>query len=455
MAASSQQLATGSLSVAGATALLVGNVIGISIFTLPGPLAGSAGPSVIFAILLAMVPLGFGIAMDYQLGSAIPVAGGNYVYASRIVSPSAGFLVPWIIVPGVWAGLLFIGVGFSNYVGLFVDVPTLALIYTVLIPFLVLNIVGINPVARVQMVLVAILLVSMAVFIVPGALAIDPGNYTPLFPHGVGEFGLSVVSLYFPLRGFSMIVALGEELEDPTTSIPTVLGFAAAITLTLFATMVAVLVGVVHHSELVSVEGAIVEAGRTFLPEPLAAFLAIGAVVGGLTSISTTYTGFSRTLMRAARDEVIPRSVATVHPRFETPHVSLLVLGVPPLFLAPVVLRGLENPSVVLSVFLAVAVLFAMSLKAVALWKLPAVFEERWENADVTFTPRTLKLLALGTLVSAVVFILITASQTPAIVGMLICYSVIGLVYFTLGKRQLRRRDVDLDAVMSTLAEYE
>ncbi len=177
MAASNRQLATGSLSAAGATALLVGKVIGVSIFTLPGPLAGSAGPSVIFAILL----------------------------------------------------------------------------------------------------------LSMGVFIVPGALVVDPGNYTPLFPHGVGEFGLAVVSLYFPLLGFSMIVALDEELHNPTTSIPRVLGYAAAITLTLFALLVSVFVGVVHHGALVNVEGAVVEAGRTFLPEPLAAFLAVGVVGGGLT----------------------------------------------------------------------------------------------------------------------------------------------------------------------------
>ncbi len=111
--------------------------------------------------------------------------------------------------------------------------------------------------------------------------------------------------------------------------------------------------------------------------------------------------------------------------------MALLVLGVP-----PVILRGLANPSVVLSVFLAIVV----SLKAVALRRLPVVFEALWKNAAVTFTPRPLKLLGLGTLVSAVVFILITANQTPAIVGLLICYSVIELVYFALRKRQLRRR---------------
>lgn len=196
MAAETTGLRAGSLSVAGATALLVGNVIGISIFTLPGPLAGSAGPAVAVGIILAAIPLVFGIVMNFQLGSAIPVAGGNYVYASRLVNPFAGFLFPWLIVPGVWAGLLFVGVGFAEYVGLFVAVPDLLLIYAVLVPFLVLNIVGIQPVARVQMVLVGILLTSMLVFIIPGVLAIEPTNYMLLLPNGVAPFAVAVVSLY-------------------------------------------------------------------------------------------------------------------------------------------------------------------------------------------------------------------------------------------------------------------
>jgi len=146
----------GAVSVIGATGLVVGNVIGISIFTLPGPLAADAGPVVIFGILLAAIPLVFGIGITYQLGSAIPTTGGNYIYASRLVHPFAGFLLPWLILPGVWAGLLFIGVGFAEYVGLFVATPDLVLIYLLLTTFLILNILGIHPVARVQLLFVGV-----------------------------------------------------------------------------------------------------------------------------------------------------------------------------------------------------------------------------------------------------------------------------------------------------------
>lgn len=444
------RLRSGRLSVAGGTALLVGNVIGISIFTLPGPLAGSAGPSVAFGILLAAIPLVFGIGMNFQLGSAIPVAGGNYVYAARLVAPFAGFLVPWLVVPGVWAGLLFIGVGFAEYVGLFVAVPDLVLMYAVLVPFLLLNIAGIHPVARVQMVLVGILLTSMVVFIVPGALAVEWANYTPLFPNGVTPFAVALVSLYFPLRGFSMIVDLGEELDNPTRAIPKVLLYGAVVSLSLFTLLVAVLVGVMNWAELGAGDGAVVAAAQTFLPRPLVGLVAVGAVVGGLTSISTTYTGFSRALMRAARDNVFPPSLARVHSRFGTPHIALLTLGVPPLLLAP-----LEPSPVVLSMFLSLAVITGMCIKAIALWRLPVVFPDRYATADVTLPPLVLRAIAVGGAVSAALLIAVTVLRRPWIIGIIAAYIVVGYGYYRLRIRQLRARNVDLRTVMRSLAEYE
>lgn len=441
-------LRRGSLSIIGATALVVGNVIGISIFTLPGPLAASAGPAVIFGILLAAIPLVFNIGITYQLGSAIPTTGGNYIYASRLVHPFAGFLLPWLILPGVWAGLLFIGVGFAEYIGIFVPTPDLVIIYGLLATFLILNILGIRPVARVQMILVGILLFSMVIFIIPGMFAIQPGNYTPLLPKGIAPFSVAIVSLYFPLRGFSMIANVGDELENPSQSIPKVLLYSAVISLSLFVGLVAVLVGVVNWSELGAGDGAVVMVARKFLPGPLVGLLAFGAVVGGFTSISTTYTGFSRALMRAANDGIFPNVFATVHQRFKTPHVALLALGVPPLLLAP-----LQPSPVILSIFLAIAILTVNCLNAVALWRLPAVFPDRYVNAGITLPPLTLRSIAIGAAVSSISLIGVTSLRLPLMLGVVAVYIIAGYAVFRLRVRQLDKRGIDLRSIMRSLGE--
>jgi APA family basic amino acid/polyamine antiporter len=440
----------GSIGVLEATALLVGNVIGVSIFVLPGPLAGQAGPSVAIGILLAAIPLAFGILTTLQLGSAIPVAGGNYVYGSRLVHPYVGFLVPWLVVPGVWAGLLFIGLGFAEYVGAFTAVPDLALMYAILVPFLLLNIAGIRPVARVQLGLVVLLLGSMVLFILPGSLAVNPSNYQPFLPNGVGPFALAVVSLYFPLRGFGFIVDLGEELEEPERTIPRVLLYSAVIALTLFVLLVVVLVGVLDWRQLGAADAAVVAAARTFLPPALVPLVAGGAVVGALTSISTTYTGFSRALMRAARDDVVPSVVARIDPRFGTPAVALLVLGVPPLLLAPVA----PSP-VILSVWLALSVLTAAVVNAVALWRLPRRFPERYEQAGFKLSPEALKAVAVLTALTSLVLIAVTTVRLPWMIGLFLGWSAVGYGYYRLRIRQLRGDGVDLPERMRTLADHE
>lgn len=447
---SDYDLLTGSIGVKSATALLVGNVVGISIFTLPGPLAASAGPAVAVGILLAAVPLSFGILMTFQLGSAIPVAGGNYVYGSRMVHPFAGFLVPWLVVPAVWAGLLFVGVGFAEYVGVFVALPDLVLVYGLYVSFLALNVAGIRPLARFQVLMVVALVGSMLTFVVPGMLAVDPANYAPLLPNGIAPFAVAVVSLYYPLRGFSMIADLGEELDNPAHAIPRVLLYSAAISLTMFVAVVVVLVGVLNWQTLGDAEAAVVVAAGSFLPSPLVWLVALGAVVGGLSSISTTYTGFSRSLMRAARDHVFPSRLAAVHPRFGTPHLALFVLGVPPMVLAP-----LDPSPVILSIYLTLAVLTSTVVRGVALWRLPTVFPERYQMAPTKLPIPVLRAVAVLGVLSALGLMFVVAAQIPWIIGLYVAYSTLGYLVYRLRIRQLAATGTDLKALLSDLADHE
>ncbi|MDY7081914.1 MAG: amino acid permease, partial [Halobacteria archaeon] len=97
-----------------------------------------------------------------------------------------------------------------------------------------------------------------------------------------------------------------------------------------------------------------------FLPSSVVVFIVVGAVLTIATTINTAFTVYSRTIMRAARDGIIPDVFARLHSRFDTPYVSILVLGIPPLLLFPF------RPSVtVLSQFSVSAVLVGNFLTAV------------------------------------------------------------------------------------------
>ena len=70
------------IGLGGAVFLLVGNIVGASIFILPGQLAGIAGPAVFIAYLIASVPAIVNCLIAAQVGSILPVSAGDYVFTS-------------------------------------------------------------------------------------------------------------------------------------------------------------------------------------------------------------------------------------------------------------------------------------------------------------------------------------------------------------------------------------
>ena len=102
-----------------ATALVVGNMVGSGIFTLPAVLAGEAGP----ASILALVFTGIGamlLALVFaNLGRAHPRTGGPYYFARRAFGDFVGFQTAWAYWIAAWVGNAAIAVAFAGYLGVF------------------------------------------------------------------------------------------------------------------------------------------------------------------------------------------------------------------------------------------------------------------------------------------------------------------------------------------------
>jgi APA family basic amino acid/polyamine antiporter len=429
-----------SIGTLGVVALLVGNAISVPIFVLPGPLAEAAGPSLVFAILLAAVPAAFVVLYNALLGSAMPVAGGLYVYISRLTAPYWGFLVPFTIPLVAWASLLVTATGFAEYTRIFVDLPSVLLVY-VLLGFVL----GLRLVTQVQLLCFTGLVGSLLVFIVPGLGAVEAGNYTPLFPD-LGGFAVAVVALFYPFLGFGLLVELGEEIDDPGRTIPLVLGLGIGIVALFYVGLIAVLVGVVPYTALGG-EAALAVAAARFLPWWGEYVVAAGAVFAVVTTVNTTLLVFSRTLMRAGRDGIFPSRFARIHPRFDTPLHAVLLLGVPPFLLAP-----LAGEVVGLSTFIGLASLTAYFFCAVGLWNLPREFPEHYATAPFSLRRyRGLLLAVLGGAVATGAFWVVALLQQPVVGVVLVGWFGVAYVYYRYRLRQVDsaevyRRMTSLDA---------
>ncbi|SEQ90781.1 APC family permease [Natrinema salaciae] len=442
----SQTLST-SIGIVGVLALLVGNAISVPIFVLPGPLAGSAGPAVVVAIVLAAIPASFVVLYNALLGSAMPVAGGLYVYISRLTAPYWGFLVPFTIPLVAWASLLITATGFAEYTRIFFDVPSMLLIYVLLGFVLLVNLIGLRVVAQVQLVCFLGLVVALLTFILPGASAVEAANYTPFFPD-YGAFALAVVALFYPFLGFGLLVELGEEIDDPGRTIPLVLGLGIGIVALFYVALIAVLVGVVPYTQLGN-EADLALAASRYLPWWGEYVVAAGAIFAVVTTVNTTLLVFSRTLMRASRDGILPASLSRIHPRFDTPHYAIAVLGVPPFLLVP-----LADEIVGLSAFIGLASLTAYFFCAIGLWNLPREFPDHYATAPFRLRRyRGLLAAVLGGAVVTGAFWIVTLLQRPVVGIVLIGWFAVAYVYY---RYRLAKTDrVETYRTMTTLDAHE
>ncbi|QLG50176.1 APC family permease [Natrinema halophilum] len=438
---------TSSIGIVGVLALLVGNAISVPIFVLPGPLAGAAGPALVLAIVLASIPASFVVLYNALLGSAMPVAGGLYVYISRLTAPYWGFLVPFTIPLVAWASLLVTATGFAEYTRLFFDVPSTLLIYVLLGFVLLINLLGLRLVAQIQLVFFVGLIGVLLTFIVPGASAVDTANYAPFFPD-YGAFGLAVIALFYPFLGFGLLIELGEEIDDPRRTIPLVLGLGIGIVALFYVALIAVLVGVVPYTQLGN-EADLAFAASRFLPWWGEYVVAAGAIFAVVTTVNTTLLVFSRTLMRASRDGILPAALSQIHPQFDTPHYAIAVLGVPPFLLVP-----LADEIVGLSVFIGLASLTAYFFCAIGLWNLPREFPDHYANAP--FRLRRYRGLLVSVLGGAVVtgaFWIVTLLQRPVVGVVLIGWFAVAYCYY---RYRLSKTDrVEIYRTMTSLEGHE
>lgn len=467
MATSDYKLIDEQVGLIGGIALLVGACLGMAIFIVPTQMAAQAGPSISIALLLAVVPMVFAVLMFLQLGGAVPVAGGIYVYASRLVGPYWGFLMAVLPVMAIWAYLLFAALGVAEYSVLFFEFPRLAVAWLILVAFLVLNYIGIRIVAQVQLLLVAVLLAGILAFIGFGATSVETSNFTPMFPPelfagGMAPFFIAIVTLYTPLQGFNMIIELGEELDNPIENIPRVLAYGMGFVVVLTLLLVIVLAGAVPWqttAEVVETGGGLAGVATNFAPGWVVALVGLAALIAGMTTINAYYTSYSRTIMRASRDDVLPGQLAEIHEEYDTPYRSIILLGLPPILFAPVVtyLDGIVAVDVLdwLIVFITTIVFIGFAIMGVALWQLPKIFPQRYEYSIYKLPRNWLRAVSIGNVVLNVLLALFVAAGMPSAFAVVLVLAALTYVAYRYRIRRYERKGINLREQMALLHKHE
>lgn len=420
-----------SVNLPSAAFIIIGYVVGVTIFILPGSLAADAGPAVFLAYALAAVPAvvaGFAMA---QVGTALPVSGAIYVLLRDALAPYCGFVYQWIVLLFAAVVIPLVALGFADYLTYFLPgVNATAVAAALVVAFIGLNVLGIGVASAVQNVMVALFLAALAVFGFGGVAAGDPANLEPLFPPGYSVFGIAAITAYFSYAGVFVIAEIAGEIKQPGRNIPLAIVLAFAIIIVLYTLVPLALSMVVPWRELADMPTAVVTAAGRFLPESLVTFVAVAALLAAATSVNGVMIGLSRDVFQGAKSGLFPRILATVNRKTRAPDRAVVLVGVLSLF-------GIAAGGAITSYaqLALIGLMIIQVMTGVALIRLPTALPEAYRHSTFRITKPWLVLIGVAYVSFSAFFLVVLARERPQLLLIGLGFLVVGMTYYEIRKR--------------------
>jgi basic amino acid/polyamine antiporter, APA family len=283
-----------------ATALVVGNMVGSGIFTLPAALAGEAGPASIVALVFTGVGAMLLALVFANLGRAHPRTGGPYYFARRAFGDFVGFQTAWAYWIAAWVGNAAIAVAFAGYLGVFwgevktsnwlAAVIAVAAIWT----FTLVNILGVRETGLAQLLTTVLKFVPLAVIGVIGLFYLKSGNFSPFATaHGGFDWHVNAAATLalWAFIGLESATVPAEEVKDPEKTIPRATIFGTLATTLLYVVALVAIVGVLSQAALSASSAPFADAanamwGGTFLGLTWGKWIALVAMAATLGALN-------------------------------------------------------------------------------------------------------------------------------------------------------------------------
>jgi len=371
----------------------VGAVIGAGIFVLTGQAAANhAGP----AIMLSFVMAGFACALAglcyAEFSALMPVSGSAYSYSYATLGEFVAWFIGWCLVLEYLFAASTVAVGWSGYLNSFLGTLGVPLpdalanatftvangefvrsgaILNLPAVFIVAAVsglcyVGITQSAFVNAIVVAIKVTVILLFVAFGLQYIDPANWQPFIPanEGPGKFGFEGVTraaaiVFFAYIGFDAVSTAAGEAKNPQRDMPIGILGSLAICTVIYIVVCAVLTGMISYTQLGTAKpvATALEAYPSLLW--LKTLIEIGAIAGLTSVILVMLMAQPRIFYSMSKDGLMPKIFGRVHPKFQTPYVGTIIVGVIASALAGFLPIGLLGEMVSMGTLLAFATVCA------------------------------------------------------------------------------------------------
>jgi basic amino acid/polyamine antiporter, APA family len=339
----------------------IAGMIGGAIFVLTGPAIGLAGSAVILAFILNAIITLF-TAMAYaELGSAMPEAGGGYLWIREGLPRPNAFISGWMAwFAHIIAGSLY-AVGFGaflyyllgpNVAGILSDQPLLGVIpfdkmiaVASIVAFTYINIKGTSETGKTGSIVTILQLGTIFALIGAGFWSINNNpnwtdNFADFMPTGIAGLVAAMGFTFIAFEGYEIIVQTGEEVKNPKRNIPRAIFISLAIVVTLYCLVALVSIGAISPQGLAAWrfigqggELGIMKAAEMFLPYGSLIVLG-GGMISTLAALNATTFSSARVAFAMGRHYNLPHKLSSIHPVNRTPHIAIIISGIIMAFMA-------------------------------------------------------------------------------------------------------------------------
>ena len=335
-------------------ALGIGAIIGAGLFSLTGIAAADhAGPAVVLSFVVAAIGCAFAGMCYSEFSTMIPIAGSAYTYAYATMGELLAWIIGWDLVIEYAIGAATVSVSWSSYVVRLlhkfgVELPS-GLIHCpwdvqpglinlpavfIVVAISCLLIIGISESARVNAVIVVVKVTIVVIVIFVGYSYVKPENYVPFIPPNtgvMGEFGWSGIMraagvIFFAYIGFDAVSTAAQEAKKPQRDMPIGIIGSLAVCTVLYIAFARVLTGMVPYRTFHGDAAPVATVISLFPSQTLQTAIYFGIIAGYSSVILVMLLGQSRVFYSMSRDGLLPNLFSVIHPKFQTPSRSNLIV---------------------------------------------------------------------------------------------------------------------------------
>lgn len=316
------------LTLKDAVGIGLGAIIGAGIFVVTGVAAGVSGPSFIVGLIIAGTIALFNGLSSSQLAAVYPQSGGTYEYGYHLLSPLFGFSAGWMFLISKLSAAGVVAIGFGSYFHQVVPAVSPQILSVLAIIFLTtINLFGIKKAGIINLLIVAITILSLLYLVFSGLPEIEMSNFTPFAPFGISGIAESAALLFFAFTGYARIATLGEEVHKPEKTIPRAIITTILSAIILYVAVSFVAIGVVGTDKMAATTSPLQVVGNALNTPAIGIIVTIGASTAMLGVLLSQILGISRMMFAMARRKDLPTLFQKIHSRHKVPHLGIIFTG--------------------------------------------------------------------------------------------------------------------------------